>query len=98
MFNMDKVYCGNGKTISGTYGSFDALNLDVDTLLEHSYKAKNGKRYVNIMVSDRQNPDNYGNTKKITISKPPEKKPEVTANKHAPDRFQEELDHSDLPF
>lgn len=95
---MEKVYCGNGKTISGTYGNFDALNLDVDTLLEHSYKAKNGKRYVNIMVSDRQKPDNYGNTKKITISKPPERKPEVTANKHSPDRFQQDFDNADLPF
>lgn len=98
MFNMEKVYCGNGKTILGTYGSFDALNLDVDCLLEHSYKGKNGKRYVNIMVSDRREADKFGNNKKIVISKPPEKKPEVTSNKYAPDRFTEQLNEDDLPF
>lgn len=91
MFNMEKVYCGNGKTISGTYGSFDSLNLDVDTLLEHSYKSKNGKRYVNIVVSDRREADKFGNTKKIVISQPPDKKPEVTTSQHSPDR-------DDLPF
>ena len=92
---MSKIYCGNGKTIKGEFGLFDALNLDVDTLLEHSYKAKNGKKYVNIVVSDRRAADNYGNTKKITISTPPDKKPETTSKQHSPDR---EVVSSDLPF
>jgi len=83
----EKIYCGNGKVINGKYGAFDALNLDVDKLLEHSYKAKNGKRYININVSDRREADNYGNTKKIVINKPPAQKPIVSQNQHSPDRF-----------
>ncbi len=91
---MEKIFCGAGKTIEGSYGSFDALNLEVDVLLENAYTAKNGKKYVNVLVSDRRSPDNYGNTKKIVISKRVEDK-KVTSSDHAPDRFQ---DNDDLPF
>ena len=91
---MEKIFCGAGKTIEGSYGSFDALNLEVDVLLENAYTAKNGKKYVNVLVSDRRSPDNYGNTKKIVISKRVEDK-KVTSSDHAPDRFQE---NDDLPF
>lgn len=90
---MEKIYCGAGKTVQGTFGSFDSLNLDVDLLLQHATKAKNGKRYINILVSDRREADRFGNTKKITISQPPEKKAEVTTSQYAPDR-----DTEDLPF
>jgi len=92
---MEKIFCGAGKTIEGTYGSFDALNLEVDVLLENSYTAKNGKKYVNVLVSDRRSPDNFGNTKKIVISKKAEEK-KVTSQNHSTDRFQEDTD--DLPF
>jgi hypothetical protein len=90
---MDKIFCGAGKTIEGTYGSFDALNLEVDVLLDNSYTAKNGKKYVNVLVSDRKSPDNFGNTKKITISKRLEEK-QVTSREFAPDRES----NDDLPF
>ncbi len=89
---MNKIYCGAGKTIEGSYGSFDALNLEVDVLLENAYTAKNGKKYINVLVSDRKSPDNFGNTKKIVISQKSEEK-KVTAKEHAPDR-----EVSDLPF
>lgn len=91
----EKIYCGNGKVIKGEWGTFDALNLDVDVLLEHSVRAKNGKRYVNVVVSDRRAADNYGNTKNIVISKPPEKKTEVTSSRQSPDR---DLVQDDMPF
>lgn len=93
---MDKIFCGAGKTIEGTYGSFDALNLEVDVLVENAYTAKNGKKYINVLVSDRRAPDNFGNTKKIVISKRAEEK-KVTSQNHSPDRFTEEIDNS-LPF
>lgn len=91
-----KIYCGNGKTINGQYGNFDALNLDIEVLIKHAYTAKNGKRYCNIIVSDKREADKYGNNKNLVISIPPDKKPEVTAQEHAPARTQ--LNDEGVPF
>lgn len=85
--NNDKIYCGNGKIINGQYGQFIAVNLEVDKLLQHCVTAQNGKRYINLNISDRKNPDSYGNTKKVVVNKPPTQKTQVTQTQHSPDRF-----------
>ena len=88
----EKIYAGSGKVINGKYGAFDALNLDVDTLLEHAYKGKNGRRYINVNISDRREADKFGNTKNVVVNKPPQAT-EVKSNQHSPDR-----ETADLPF
>lgn len=65
---MSKIYCGKGKVISTNNGSFEKINICIDEIpVEHMFKAKNGKRYVNLLVSEMRQPDERGNTHTVSV-------------------------------
>lgn len=59
----NKIYCGKGKIINGKFWEFTKLNLKLSELEIYA----NEKGYVNIIVSEMREPDNYGNTLTVTI-------------------------------
>jgi len=65
---MSKIYCGKGKEINGKYGAFYKINICIDDIpVEHMFKAKSGKRYVNLLVSEMRQPDDKGNTHTVLV-------------------------------
>ena len=89
---MSKIYCGKGKVISTKNGSFEKINICIDEIpVEHMFKAKNGKRYVNLLVSEMRQPDDKGNTHTVSVDtwKPSDK---VTP----PEDFRDDSDF--IPF
>lgn len=65
---MNKIYCGNGKLLK-----FDnvGINICIDEIpKEHIKTAKNGKRYVNLNVCKKKEPDKYGNTHYVEVYVP----------------------------
>lgn len=82
---MSKIYCGKGKEISGKFGTFYKVSICLDDIpVEHLYKAKNGKRYATLNMSEMKQADEKGNThtvivdtwKPSTPSTPPNTPPE----------------------
>lgn len=73
---MEKIYCGNWKVRTSTYGEFYTLSLKLSELENYV----NEKWYVSIVVNKRKQPDNYGNDLAVTINdyKPSEEKPVKT--------------------
>lgn len=60
----DKVFCGNGKTISWQYGEFYNLSLKLSEL----EKYVSDKGYVRVTVSKAKNTDQYGNDLSVCIN------------------------------
>ena len=61
----EKIYVGQGKIV-GQYGNIGA-SVCIDDLLPHATTAKNGKKYVNIIISKMKNPNEWGKTHSIVI-------------------------------
>ena len=62
----EKVYIGNGKAMTGNYGTFHKLSFsaqDISTLQQNL----NSKGYVNLILNERQTPSQYGATHSMTI-------------------------------
>lgn len=58
-----KKYCGNGKAYNNDYGRLEILSICLDDIDEQSITfGTNGKKYARLKVSERQQPDQYGNT------------------------------------
>lgn len=76
---MDKVFCGNGKEITGLYGNFYNVSLKLSEL----EKYVNEKWYVNVTISKMKNPDKWGNTMSVCINdfKPNTTTPNTTTPK-----------------
>lgn len=65
---MEKIYCGSGKTRSGQYGEFYGISICLSDLpAEHITTAKNGKKYINLTVNKKKEPDQYGKDLSVTV-------------------------------
>lgn len=62
----NKIYCGSGKEF-GQYGQVNASICLDDIPAEHITKGNNGKRYVNIKVCKKREPDQWGKTHYLEI-------------------------------
>ncbi len=62
----EKIYCGSGKV----FGRFNSINLSVcldDIPSEYKKTSKNGKVYCNLILQQKKNVDQYGNTHCIEV-------------------------------
>ncbi len=79
---------GNAKEITGQYGSFFNISLNLDDLKQYV----NPKGYVNITMSKRKEVGQYGDTHSLTLNEwKPEEKKEIKQNSN-------EIDMNDIPF
>ena len=68
----DKIYCGNGREKNfNNGGSIINVTVDLDTLIRefdnYGFTTEQGKRKVKLIVGQRREIDQYGNSHHITI-------------------------------
>ena len=61
----DKIYLGSGKEI-GKYGNI-AISMAIEDLEQYSKPAKNGKHYINLIVSKKKEKDKWGKTHYVAL-------------------------------
>jgi hypothetical protein len=90
------IYVGSGKTQQGKYGDFFKVSICLSDLpKEFITEAKNGKKYINLAINKKQQPDQYGKDLSVQVDTwKPEPKQEPAPVKAQP--VQE--DYSELPF
>jgi hypothetical protein len=90
------IYVGSGKTQQGKYGEFFKVSICLSDLpKEFITEAKNGKKYINLAINKKQQPDQYGKDLSVQVDTwKPEPKQEPAPVKAQP--VQE--DYSELPF
>lgn len=73
----EKIYVGSGKKSP----QYDITSISVclsDIPKEHITKSQNGKSYVNLKVSAKREPDQYGKTHSVEVDTwKPEEKPKA---------------------
>jgi hypothetical protein len=73
----EKIYIGRGKKV-GQYGTIGVSICIDDIPKEHITKANNGKRYLNLNISEKREVDQYGYTHTVSIDTwKPEAKPQL---------------------
>jgi len=92
------IYVGNGK--KGKYGV--KINICLDDMFAYAKdkieKSKNGKKYIRLDVSERKEPDQYGNDYSVKIDtwKPEKKEP---VRQGSPEDFDDTpATEQELPF
>lgn len=98
---MEKIYAGNGKKQSGKFGDFTKISICLTDLPKEHIRESNGKKYINLIVSDRKEADKNGNTLSVTVDtwKPdPNKKNEPAQIANAPKVTPIDEGLDDLPF
>jgi len=70
---IEKVYFGRASKRDGQYGEFFTASINIDKMKEYA----NDKWYVNIIISELKEKDEYGNTHSVFLNN--YKKPEVSA-------------------
>jgi hypothetical protein len=62
------IYCGSGKTKQGKFGEFFSVSICLSDLpKEHITTAKNGKKYINLNINRKKEPDQYGKDLSIAV-------------------------------
>jgi hypothetical protein len=87
------IYVGSGKTQQGKYGEFFKVSICLSDLPnEHITEAKNGKKYINLAINRKKEPDQYGKDLSIQVDtwKPEPKQESV--------KEQVQTDYETLPF
>ena len=103
MSEQKTIYAGGGKQVKGQYGTFRAITVNLSDLPKEHIFEYNGKKYIKLNVSDKQEPDNYGKDVSVSINtwKPDTEQPKNKSNqrelKNEPTTILDEVD-GDLPF
>jgi hypothetical protein len=96
----EKIYCGRGKKV-GQYGTI-AVSICIDDIPEeHITKALvNGKRYLNLNISEKRDVDQYGFTHSVAVDtwKPEAKAQPAPQPKYQPPAGAGFPESDDLPF
>ena len=67
--SQEKIYVGNGRKIEGKYGAFRSISICLDDLdSKYINTAGNGKRYVGLLISDKQEADQWGKDVSVTLN------------------------------
>ena len=62
------IYVGSGKTQSGKYGDFFKVSICLSDLpKELITEAKNGKKYINLTINRKKEPDQYGKDLSVQV-------------------------------
>jgi hypothetical protein len=98
----EKIYIGRGKKV-GQYGTI-AVSICIDDIPDkHITKASNGKRYLNLNISEKREVDQYGYTHTVSVDTWKPDKDKAPAPQPKPrygttsDTVQAQFD-DDLPF
>ena len=90
------IYAGGGKQVKGQYGTFRAITVNLSDLPKEHIFEYNGKKYIKLNVSDKQEADNYGKDVSVSVNTwKPEK--EKTESSDSGDDFLKSVS-DDLPF
>jgi len=90
------IYAGGGKQVTGQYGTFRAVTINLSDLPSEHIFEYNGKKYIKLNVSDKQEPDNYGKDVSVSVNTwKPEK--EKTESSDSEGDFLKSVS-DDLPF
>ena len=74
----EKIYCGKAVERTNQWGQYFSVNLCLtDIPEEHVRTLDNGKRYVNLKITEMRQPDDRGNTHTVLVDtwKPDGQKP-----------------------
>ena len=63
----EKIYVGKGRKKTTQYGELITINLSLDNIPDQFVRKVNGKRYVNLTVTEMKNPDPHGNTLTVKV-------------------------------
>jgi len=63
----EKIYVGKGRKKTTQYGELITINLSLDNIPDEFVRTFNGKRYVNLVVTEMKNPDPKGNTLTVKV-------------------------------
>jgi len=61
----DKIFVGSGREV-GRFG-YVVIGVAIEDIEKHSKKSANGKRYVNLLIGKKKEPDQYGKTHWVAI-------------------------------
>ena len=104
METQQTIYCGSGKTKEGKFGEFFSISICLSDLpKEHITEAKNGKKYINLNINRKKEPDQYGKDLSVQVDtwKPDPNRQVPTAMAHTPKQEYSapiEDDSDSLPF
>jgi hypothetical protein len=81
------IYVGSGKTQSGKYGEFFKISICLSDLpKEEIREATNKKKYINLVINKKQQPDQYGKDLSVQVDtwKPEPKQEQVVKEDSLP--------------
>ena len=87
METQQTIYCGSGKVKDGKFGEFFSISICLSDLpKEHITEAKNGKKYINLNINRKKEPDQYGKDLSVQVDtwKPTPQSNVPQAMAHAP--------------
>jgi hypothetical protein len=68
METQQTIYCGSGRTKDGKFGEFFSISICLSDLPEeHIKEAKNGKKYINLNINRKKEPDQYGKDLSVQV-------------------------------
>ncbi len=68
METQQTIYCGSGKAKDGKFGEFFSISICLSDLpKEHISEAKNGKKYINLNINRKKEPDQYGKDLSVQV-------------------------------
>ena len=94
MSESNTIYAGSGKQITGQYGTFRAITINLSDLPKEFIFEYKGKKYIKLNVSDKKQPDDYGKDVSVSVNT---WKPDAEKTKDNPTTILDEID-GDLPF
>ena len=68
MSDNKRIYVGSGKTITGQYGTFRSVSLNLSRIPKEHISEYNGEKYVRLDINDKAEEDQYGKNVSITVN------------------------------
>lgn len=62
-----RIYVGSGKQITGQYGTFRSITLNLSKLTDEHKFEYNGQVYIKLNVNDKDEVDDYGKDVNVSI-------------------------------
>ena len=103
METQQTIYCGSGKAKDGKFGEFFSISICLSDLpKEHITEAKNGKKYINLNINRKKEPDQYGKDLSVQVDTwkptPQGNLPQAMAHAPKPQYVAPQDEDQTLPF
>ncbi len=68
----DTIYLGSGKTVTGQYGEFFNVTLNLDKIKQNPNVVEDykGNKFVRLRISKKEQPDKYGKNVNVVWADP----------------------------